>query len=228
MATLSLVSFTNVREAHRPRGACMAVECAFTLIELLIVVAIIAILALIAVPNLLEAQTRAKAARARADLRSLTTAIEAYHVDNRDYPLARTFCAAFMDTMGDYNMCPQELTTPVAYITERPLDVFNPRHQYKYIAPGTGYANYVQTILAIWVPRAFPEDTGWVDDVAYYERAKAPVLWALWSVGPYGAKPFYQSDAEHLPVPKRTWYDPTNGTASEGVIARLSTGHVSP
>ena len=38
-------------------------EKAFTLIELLIVVAIIAILAAIAVPNLLEAQVRAKVAR---------------------------------------------------------------------------------------------------------------------------------------------------------------------
>jgi len=49
---------------------------AFTLIELLIVVAIIAILAAIAVPNFLEAQTRSKVARAKADLRSIATAIE--------------------------------------------------------------------------------------------------------------------------------------------------------
>jgi len=39
----------------------------FTLIEILIVVAIIAILAAIAVPNFLEAQTRSKVSRAKAD-----------------------------------------------------------------------------------------------------------------------------------------------------------------
>ena len=49
---------------------------AFTLIELLIVVAIIAILAAIAVPNFLEAQTRAKVARSVADIRTLATALE--------------------------------------------------------------------------------------------------------------------------------------------------------
>ena len=48
---------------------------AFTLIELLIVVAIIAILAAIAVPNFLEAQTRAKVSRNKADMRSCTTAL---------------------------------------------------------------------------------------------------------------------------------------------------------
>lgn len=48
---------------------------AFTLIELLIVVAIIAILALIAVPNFLEAQIRSKVSRAKSDLRSIATAL---------------------------------------------------------------------------------------------------------------------------------------------------------
>lgn len=58
----------------------------FTLIELLIVVAIIAILAAIAVPNFLEAQTRAKVSRAQADMRTIATCIESYYVDNNKYP----------------------------------------------------------------------------------------------------------------------------------------------
>jgi prepilin-type N-terminal cleavage/methylation domain-containing protein len=49
---------------------------AFTLIELLIVVAIIAILAAIAVPNFLEAQVRSKVSRSYADMRSIATATE--------------------------------------------------------------------------------------------------------------------------------------------------------
>ncbi|HBF34197.1 TPA: hypothetical protein DDW35_06500 [Candidatus Sumerlaeota bacterium] len=61
---------------------------AFTLIELLIVVAIIAILAAIAVPNFLEAQIRSKVSRAQSDMRSLATGIECYRVDNNSYPLA--------------------------------------------------------------------------------------------------------------------------------------------
>ena len=51
---------------------------AFTLIELLIVVAIIAILAAIAVPNFLEAQTRSKVSRTKADMRAMATALDHY------------------------------------------------------------------------------------------------------------------------------------------------------
>ncbi len=57
----------------------------FTLIELLIVVAIIGILAAIAVPNFLNAQTRAKVARVVSDLKAITMAMEMYRLDNNTY-----------------------------------------------------------------------------------------------------------------------------------------------
>ncbi len=114
----------------------------FTLIELLIVVAIIAILAAIAVPNFLEAQTRAKTARVKADMRTLATAIELYAIDHNRPPLG--FQEIFRGSPPPYpttrryrNMLgyggnqvlimahPYNLmTTPVAFVTTIPQDPF--------------------------------------------------------------------------------------------------------
>lgn len=94
----------------------------FTLIELLIVVAIIGILAAIAVPNLLNAQTRAKIARVQADVRTLALAVDTYRLDHNAVP-------------PDMNTGPWPtymishvavLSTPVAYVTQFPRDPFNP------------------------------------------------------------------------------------------------------
>ena len=53
----------------------------FTLIELLIVIAIILILIAIALPNFLEAQERARVTRAKAQLRTMETAIHTHIFD---------------------------------------------------------------------------------------------------------------------------------------------------
>ncbi len=201
---------------------------AFTLIELLIVVAMIGILAAIAVPNFIQAQIRSKVARAKADLKSISTALESYYLDQKAYPIARTFCAGSMSESDDYNICPPEITTPVAYINHRPLDVFNPGRQYKYLAPGLGYSNHVLTYLTIWVPKSFPSESGPDQDLPYFSQETSPVDYGIWSVGPTGAKSFWESDVAHIPVPKRTWYNPSNGVISQGIIARLSGGHQSP
>ena len=104
---------------------------AFTLIELLIVVAIIAILAAIAVPNFLEAQTRAKISRVQADFRSMATALESYRVDTNKYPphYAMGCDNLFACPALTADVCLPRLTTPVAYITsvEACRDVFNDR-----------------------------------------------------------------------------------------------------
>src|SRR5216117_376482 len=60
----------------------------FTLIELLIVVAIIGLIAAIAIPNLLNAVDKGKQTRSMSDLKSIGVAVEAYAVDNTNYPSA--------------------------------------------------------------------------------------------------------------------------------------------
>ena len=59
----------------------------FTLVEIMIVVAIIALLAAIAIPNLLRAKLSANDALAKATLRSLSTASETFGTSNSgNYP----------------------------------------------------------------------------------------------------------------------------------------------
>ncbi len=59
----------------------------FTLVEIMIVVAIIALLAAIAIPNLLRAKISANDALAKATLRSLSTASETFGTSNSgNYP----------------------------------------------------------------------------------------------------------------------------------------------
>lgn len=61
---------------------------AFTLIELLIVVAIISIIATVAIANMSEAMDRANIASCAANLKVITTALFSYRIDHNHYPPA--------------------------------------------------------------------------------------------------------------------------------------------
>jgi prepilin-type N-terminal cleavage/methylation domain-containing protein len=60
---------------HKRRGG-------FTLVEIMIVVAIIALLAAIAVPGFLRARKRSQASRIMTDLRQIDAAVDQYAIEN--------------------------------------------------------------------------------------------------------------------------------------------------
>lgn len=69
-------------------------EKGFTLIELMIVIAIIGILAAIAIPNFNAYRARSYNTSANADLRNIITSLEGYYVDFDKYPTIAANAAA--------------------------------------------------------------------------------------------------------------------------------------
>ena len=70
----------------KPAGSSAAPVIIIVIVVVFAVVAIIGILAAIAIPNMLTAMERSKQKRTVADLRSISTACEAYATDNNAYP----------------------------------------------------------------------------------------------------------------------------------------------
>ena len=189
------------------------IKKAFTLIELLIVVAIIAILAAIAVPNFLEAQTRSKVSRTYADMRTIANAIRAYEVDNNVYPHydlgTKGMFGWFLRTnrnVPGYPTMGRLLTSPIAYLTEIPWDQFN--SQAMTIAKDQGAGVTRVSVIFHCVRRDITG--GW----GIQPYAGKPFKWILESWGP----DLMRWHAEHYVV-----YDPTNGVVSYGDIWYLDT-----
>jgi type IV pilus assembly protein PilE len=64
----------------------------FTLIEIMITVAVLAIIAAIALPNYFDYVTRSRIVEAKTNLADMRTRLEQYFLDNRSFP---TTCAAY-------------------------------------------------------------------------------------------------------------------------------------
>ncbi len=192
----------------------------FTLIELLIVVAIIGILAAIAIPNFLQAQTRAKVARVRSEFVSLGTGLEAYVIDENNYPPDDWV------THGNPNLVfPVEhrqrilrtlwrLTTPVGYLKRLPAtDPFatgnDPiANNYVYYFDGSGH-NWQMTPT---LPMARTPVRNWDPSDPLGGWGVWPHKMYLWKLDSYGP--------DHTDSGGWILYDPTNGVVSEGDIIR--------
>lgn len=209
---------------------------AFTLIELLIVVAIIAILAAIAVPNFLEAQTRAKVARVKNDLRTMATAIESYQIDhNKPPPQSKSGAAGVgvfapvidpsYPTVKGTGTLTFAITTPISYLTSfmfmdpfvinSPLTRIDERlytyqaYQWKWPESGAGgsTASTAPTIAE-----------GGNQGLTGLQWQELYGRWMTMSIGP--DRNFYNQTAQSSPAPITLPYDATNGTVSPGNIHR--------
>jgi prepilin-type N-terminal cleavage/methylation domain-containing protein len=207
----------------------------FTLIELLIVVAIIAILAAIAVPNFLEAQVRSKVSRQLSNMRTVTTALETYYVDNNKLPLTTynvnpvtrpgggnwdlterwKFWPGFEGTAGG-------LTTPIAYLSsaDAMIDIFRLPHNYT-----LPLANQI-----MWLPTEFYNSqkysflTGnpYDPNSTFSKQSRRYGTWTMRSAGPdtyYQNLPGRRGDYDDGGWGQAS-YDPTNGSVSAGDIYR--------
>lgn len=220
------MSIINAKISKRPNcKPPVHAKRAFTLIELLIVVAIIAILAAIAVPNFLEAQTRSKIARVNSDMRTASIAIESYYVDSNGYPPSywtRPYGQAGNSTF------PRQLTSPISYLSSQNifLDPFKlrgtatfsdgaPRNPYTQLFYDYKLYNKVNGPEFIGAYEGIKPQKSYIvveiNDIVQY-----PDSWKMTSFGPD------QKGAAAAPgVAAYVPYDSTNGTISWGDVYRF-------
>jgi len=108
-------------------------ERGFTLIEMMIVVAIIAILVAILVPNFMRARAQAQTAACEANLKEIATALELYQTDHQAYP--------DVTALTDVTNTEANLGS---YLRQTPIDPVAPTSFYQYETTGydTGSATY--------------------------------------------------------------------------------------
>lgn len=104
----------------------------FTLIELLVVIAIIGILTTLVTANLTQAQSRARDARRKSDLKVIAQGLEMYYSQNSQYPDIGTAAGAFHFGSATSPSSLGDPTTTDVYIKSIPRDPRNVVTQSEY------------------------------------------------------------------------------------------------
>ena len=104
----------------------------FTLIEVLVVVAILAILAAIVVPNIMNRPDEAKRVAAKADIGAIVQALKLYRLDNGFYPTTDQGLAALVQKPATAPLPPN--WKQGGYLERLPKDPWG--GDYQYLSPG--------------------------------------------------------------------------------------------
>lgn len=112
-------------------------DAGLTLVEMIVVLAIIALVAALIVPNVIGRPDQARVTTANTDLRTIGAALKMYRLDNGDYPSSQQGLKALVE---------RPTTPPVpanwsseGYLPQLPVDPWGNPYVYTAPAPG-GYA----------------------------------------------------------------------------------------
>lgn len=191
---------------------------AFTLIELLIVVAIIAILAAIAVPNFLTAQVRARVARVEGDFHTLFLAVESYRVDNGLISANDIFTYVHKHTPNQHAI----FTTPIKYMSTQLMDPFYERNNIVWNCVGGNIYTVTYGLYHVEPMNNQGVVPGWLPagDLLTRTAYKQSKQYLTLSTGP-GLSPVPQLNNQKLRVidaPCGIVYDLSNGVLSPGDV----------
>lgn len=117
------------------RLRCLAQRRAgLTLVEMIVVLAIIAVVAVLIVPNVIGRPDEARVTVAKTDLKTISTALRVYRLDNGDYPTTQQGLMALVERPTT----PPEprAWTAEGYLPELPTDPWG--NPYVYRSPGEG------------------------------------------------------------------------------------------
>lgn len=105
-------------------------QSGFTLLEIMVVVAIIAILSTVVVLNLVGKVDEAAVARAKGDIQALTSALQMYKLDNFNYPTTQQGLEALQQRPSGNPPAPNWKV----YVAKLPSDPWG--QPYQYLNPG--------------------------------------------------------------------------------------------
>lgn len=176
-----------------------------TLLELLITAAILILLAAVAIPNLIDAQMRAKVVGVKNDLRNLDAALAAYFIDNDAFPPPAS---------NGHGARLWRLSTPIAYYDDpkRPEPF---KDEGLFTTPPYGYHGRNELVNIFWNNDGQPGAFSGTPIVFWY---------VLRSSGPDNDRDGGGASALNFDQSRDIFvhfiYDPSNGTVSRGDIWR--------